>query len=163
VYGYWDGSAWRPDVSAALHLMHVNSTAKFFIRRRALARIGEFVSKDETVKCMAAGTYYSWGNTNVTVVFTDRRLLPLIGGRRTARVREYPRESISDAKSGVLGSITVIANGKTLYISYVNPHDADDMVDAIRGPSSNRQRTRRAKPPWPEDLGKIRRWRVTDE
>jgi hypothetical protein len=29
-YGYWDGSSWRPDVSAAVHLMHANSAEKFF-------------------------------------------------------------------------------------------------------------------------------------
>ena len=163
-YRYWDGSGWRPDVTAAVNGMH--GTAKFFIRRRALARIGEFVPNNETVECIAAGSYYtwSWGNTPVAVVLTDRRLLLLLGGRRKARVREYPRDSISFAKPGFWGSITVIANGKRFRVDHVNPRDADDMVDAIRDHATGR-RTGPAPPPRlvAKYLGKIRRWRVTEE
>lgn len=162
-YGYWDGSAWRRDVSAAMHLMHENDIAKFFIRRRALARIGEFVPNTETVACIGAGTYYSWGNRPVAVVLTDRRLLLLIGGRRRARVREYPLESISFAESR-WGGLTVIANGKRLRIDPMNVHDRDEMARAIRDRLIGR-RTGPAPSPrrvW-GDLGKITRWRVTEE
>lgn len=162
-YAYWDGSGWRPDVTAAVNLMH--GTAKFFIRRRALARIGEFVPNHETVECIAAGSYYTWtwGNTPVAVVLTDRRLLLLLGGRRKARVREYPRESISFAKPGLWGSITVIANGETFRVDRVNPHDADDMVDAIRDARPAGERDRPSRRPVARYLGKLRHRHVTEE
>jgi hypothetical protein len=160
-YGYWDGSAWRQDVSAAVHLMEANSTVKFFMLRGALARIGELVSNDETVNCIGAGTYYSRVNRRVSVVLTDRRLL-LLGGRRLATFCEFPLESISSAKP-VWGGLMVIADGRMLSISDMNAHDRDEMAQAIQDASSGR-RTRPAPPRRPAyDLGKVTRWRVTEE
>lgn len=130
-HAYWDGSDWRPDVAAAVNRMQVNSSKKFFIRRGALSRIGEFVLKDETVERIATGTYYSWGNRSGSLVLTDRRLLLLIGGRRTVEVRDYPLESVSSAESG-LGGIAVLAKGKRLRLAEMNGEDADDFVYALR-------------------------------
>ena len=162
-YGYWDGSAWRPDVSAAMHVMQASSIEKYFIGRRALARIGEFVPSDETVVCIGAGSYYSWGNRPVALVLTDRRLLLLIGGRRRADVRGYPLESISFAGSR-WGGLTVIANGKKLRIECMNVHDRDEIARAIRDRLSGRHPGPAPAPRrvW-DDLGKITRWRVTEE
>jgi hypothetical protein len=146
--------------------MHANRAAKFFIRRGALARIGEFVPSDETVECIAAGTYFSWGNRSVTVVLTNRRLLLMMGGRRLAEVRDYSSESISSVKSTWVDfgdqCLTVVANGKRLPTRGMNADDADEMAHWIRVGSSGR-RSEPARPPRRDDLGKIKRWRVAEE
>jgi hypothetical protein len=126
-HAYWDGSDWRPDVTAALNRINKN----LFIRRGALARIGEFLLKDETVERIATGTYYSWGNRSGVLVLTDRRLLLLIGGRRTVEVRDYPLESVSSAEAG-WGGIAVFVNGKTLRLTTMNGEDADEFAYALR-------------------------------
>jgi hypothetical protein len=128
-YGYWDGSDWRPDVAAAMERMR--TSWKPGIRRGAIVRIGEFLLKDETVERMATGNYYSWGNRGVFVVLTDRRLLFLIGGRRRAKVRAYPHESVSFVDSG-WGGIAVFANGDRLRITEMDREDADEIAYATR-------------------------------
>jgi hypothetical protein len=174
-YGYWDGSGWRPDVTAAISKMLASRSAAAWrsrwswsrrlhhelaadgIGRGALARIGEFVARDETVERIAEthSVYNSPGDDGY-VVLTDRRLLRLTGSRRRAQVRDFALQSISVAESEWAG-ITVVASGKTWRIGRMNVHDADDMAHAIRGRSSGR-RTGPATP-----LGKIKRWRVTEE
>ena len=128
-YGYWDGSDWQPDVSAAMNRMR--TSWKPGIRRGAIVRIGEFLLKGETVERMATGNYYSWGNHHVFVVLTDRRLLFLTGGRRRPEVRSYPLESISFVDSG-WGGIAVFANGDKLRITEMDREDADEIVYATR-------------------------------
>jgi Protein of unknown function (DUF2510) len=185
-WGYWDGSAWRRDVTAAIDRRLENRAerssawpmvawsrrrwrrdldigAGLFLRGRALARIGEFVPRAETVECIADGTCYAWGNRRVSVVLTDLRFLLLIGSRRRADVREYPLSSISSAESG-WGRLKVVVNGQKVTIYHMNPHDADDMAHALR----DRLSGRRTGPAPPRrravgDLKKIRRWRVTEE
>lgn len=126
-YGYWDGSDWRPDVSGAMNRMR--TSWKPGIRRGAIVRIGEFLFKGETVERMATGNYYSWGNNHVFVVLTDRGLLFLTGGRRRAKVRAYPLESISFVDSW--GGIAVCADGKKLR-TQIDREDADEIAYATR-------------------------------
>jgi hypothetical protein len=159
-YGYWDGSAWRPDVMAAMNRMHNYSPPKSF-RRWALARIGEFVPSEETVERIATGTsYFRPLGRGTSVVVTDRRLLLLIGSRQRAEVREYPLELISCVEAGEAG-LTVCANGQSLRIGCMNVNDADEIADVIQDRSHCR-RTRHARlgepHGWPYDQSSVPSW-----
>lgn len=159
-YGYWDGSTWRPDVTAAMNRMHNYSPPKSF-RRWALARIGEFVPSDETVERIATGTsYFHPLGRGTSVVVTDRRLLLLIGSRHRAEVRDYPFESISYVEASEEG-LTVCAHGQTLRIRYMNVNDADEIADAIQD-RSHCLRSRHARPGeprgWPYDQSSVPSW-----
>jgi Bacterial PH domain len=163
-YGYWDGSAWRPDVMAAMNRMHNYSPPKSF-RRWALARIGEFVPSDETVERIATGTsYFHRLGRGTSVVVTDRRLLLLIGSRHHTEARDYPFESISFVEADDEG-LTVCADGQTLRIGDMNVTDADEAADVIQDRSHCR-RTRRARDGephgWPYDQENVPSWGDAD-
>jgi hypothetical protein len=131
-FRYWDGSAWRPDVTAAINRMHLRSLEKVTFRR-ALARIGEFVADNETVERMATGMDHAWpyGNYGVLVVLTDRRMFFLKSGRKTKITRNFPLETVTFVECA-WGGITLLARRERAQIAYMNSEDAKAIVDLMR-------------------------------